>query len=217
MARKKSVTLAGATGLVGGEALRLLLADPAFSRVAAIVRRPLEGAIAGERKLEQRVVDFERLEQRPPPLDVDTIVCALGTTIKAAGSQEAFRRVDYDYPLALARLGLAAGAKQFVLVSALGASAKSPVFYNRVKGELEDAVRSLGYASVVIVRPSLLLGARREFRLGEEIAKRFGFLAPGKYRPVAARDVANALVTAARDPQPGVRIIESDEIRALAR
>ena len=162
-------------------------------------------------------MDFDKLAKRPPPRDVDAVVCALGTTIKVAGSQEAFRRVDYDYPLALARLGLAAGAKQFVLVSALGANAKSPVFYNRVKGELEDAVRSLGYASVAIVRPSLLLGARREFRLGEEIAKRFGFLAPGKYRPVEARAVANALVTAVREQQPGVRVIESDEIRELAR
>jgi uncharacterized protein YbjT (DUF2867 family) len=217
MARKKSVALAGGSGLVGGEALRMLLADASVAHVVAILRRPLEGSIAGDPKLEQHVVDFDKLAKRPPPRDVDAVVCALGTTIKVAGSQEAFRRVDYDYPLALARLGLAAGAKQFVLVSALGANAKSPVFYNRVKGELEDAVRSLGYASVAIVRPSLLLGARREFRLGEEIAKRFGFLAPGKYRPVEARAVANALVTAVREQQPGVRVIESDEIRELAR
>jgi uncharacterized protein YbjT (DUF2867 family) len=217
MARKRSIALAGATGLVGGETLHLFLADSAFSRVVAIVRRPLEGSLAGDRKLEQQVVDFDQLEKRPPPLDVDALVCALGTTIRVAGSQEAFRRVDYEYPLALARIGLAAGAKQFVLVSALGASAKSPVFYNRIKGELEDAVRALGYPSIVIVRPSLLLGDRREFRLGEEIAKRLGFLAPGKYKPVEARAVANALVTAVRERKPGVRIIESGEIRAMAR
>ena len=217
MARKKVVALAGATGLVGGEALRQFLADPAFSRVIVIVRRPLDGPIASEPKLEQIVVDFDTLEKALPRLEADALVCALGTTIKVAGSRQAFRRVDHDYPLALARLGLAAGAKQFALVSALGASAKSPVFYNRVKGEVEDAVRALGYRGITIVRPSLLLGDRREFRLGEEIARRVGFLAPGKYKPVAARDVAHALVVAAREQQPGVRIIESDEIRALAR
>ena len=217
MARKQVVALAGATGLVGGEALRQILADPTFSRVVAIVRRPLDGPVADAPKLEQVVVDFDTLEKRPPPLEADVVVCALGTTIKVAGSQQAFRRVDHDYPLALARLGLAAGAKQFVLVSALGASAKSAVFYNRVKGQLEDALRALGYPSVTIVRPSLLLGERRELRLGEEMAKRFGFLVPGKYKPVEARAVANALVLTVRERRPGVRIIESDEIRELAR
>ena len=217
MAKKRSVALAGATGLVGGEALRRFLADASFARVVAIVRRPLEGPLARDPKLEQQVVDFDKLEKRPPPLDVDAVVCALGTTIKVAGSQEAFRRVDYEYPLVLARLGLAAGARQFLLVSALGASARSPVFYNRVKGELEDAVRGLGYPSVTIVRPSLLLGDRQEVRPGEEIGKLFGFLVPGKYKPVAAGAVANALVTAAREGRPGVRVIESDEIRAMAR
>lgn len=217
MASKQSVALAGATGLVGGEALRLFLADPGVARVVALVRRPLEGPLANDRKLRQQVVDFDALEKRPPALDVDAVVCALGTTIKVAGSQDAFRRVDHDYPLALARLGLAAGAKQFVLVSALGASAKSAVFYNRVKGQLEDALRALGYPSVTIVRPSLLLGERRELRLGEEMAKRFGFLVPGKYKPVEARAVANALALAVRERRPGVRIIESDEIRELAR
>jgi len=116
MARKKSVALAGGSGLVGGEALRMLLADASVAHVVAILRRPLEGSIAGDPKLEQHVVDFDKLAKRPPPRDVDAVVCALGTTIKVAGSQEAFRRVDYDYPLALARLGLAAGAKQFVLL-----------------------------------------------------------------------------------------------------
>ena len=217
MARKKSVALAGATGLVGGEALRMLLADAAFSRVVALVRRPLEGPVANEAKLEQHVVDFAKLSKHHALFDVDAVISALGTTIKVAGSQEAFRRVDYDYPLALARLGAAEGAKQFLLVSALGASAKSPVFYNRVKGELEDAVLALDYASVTIVRPSLLLGDRQEFRFGEELAKRFGFLAPGKYKPVEARAVAAALVQAAREGRPGKRIIESDEIREMAR
>ena len=217
MARRKSVALAGATGLVGGEALRMFVADPAFSHVVALVRRPLEGPIANDARLEQHVVDFDKLAKQRPPLAVDAVVSALGTTIKVAGSQEAFRRVDFDYPLALARIGLAEGAKHFLLVSALGASAKSPVFYNRVKGELEDAVQALGYPSVTIVRPSLLLGDRREVRLGEEIAKRFGFLAPGKYRPVEARAVASALVQAVREGRPGLRIIESDEIRELAR
>lgn len=217
MTKKKTLVLAGATGLVGGEVLRLALADPAFSRVTALVRRPLEGEVAGHPKLVERRVDFDRLDRHHAALGADAVISALGTTIRTAGSQTAFRRVDYDYPLALARLALAEGARHFLLVSALGAAARSPFFYNRVKGELEDAVLALGYPAVTIVRPSLLLGERRELRLGEEIAKRFGFLAPGKYKPVAAHDVAAALVAAAREGGAGVRIVESDAIGALAR
>jgi uncharacterized protein YbjT (DUF2867 family) len=147
---------------------------------------------------------------------VDQIFCALGTTIKQAGSQEAFRRVDFEYALAAAKLGVEHGAQDFLLVSALGASAKSRIFYNRVKGELEDALRTLPYRSVTIVRPSLLLGDRAQFRLGEQVGRRIGWLVPGRYKPVSARRVAAALANAARDVTPGMRIIESNEIARAA-
>jgi len=206
----RSVMVLGATGLVGRECLRLLLDDPNVARVVALTRRPLTDVVST--KLRVEIVDFDRLASRAELFDVDQIFCALGTTIKQAGSQDAFRRVDFEYPLAAARLGAERGAQHFLLVSAVGASVESKIFYNRVKGELEDALRTLPYRSVTIVRPSLLVGDRREFRLGEQIAKRVGWLAPGKYKPVSATRVAEALVSAARDDTPGMRIIESNEI-----
>ena len=205
----RSALILGATGLVGAECLRQFAASNHFARVIALTRRPLSPTPP---RGERHVVDFERLEDATASFRVTHIVCALGTTIKKAGTQEAFRRVDHDYPLAAARLGLREGARHFLLVSALGASARSRIFYSRVKGEVEDAIRALSYRSVTIVRPSLLLGERGEFRLGEAIGKVFAPLIPGRYRPVEARDVAASLLAAAIEDRPGVRVIESQEI-----
>lgn len=209
---QKSILLLGATGLVGSHCLRLLAADRAFGRVVVLTRRPLSReAVTGS--VESHIVDFARLASYATLFRVDQVLCALGTTIKAAGSQARFRVVDYEYPLAAARLGLEQGATHYLLVSALGANARSRIFYNRVKGELESAVMALGYRAVTIARPSLLVGPRAEYRLGEQIAKRFAFLVPSKYKPVGAHAVAAALVRAAKADAPGVRIIESKEIR----
>lgn len=210
----RSIALFGATGLVGRECLRLLLEREEFDRVLVCVRRQMALApVAAQRSIPQvHVIDFERLEAAASLLAVDQILCALGTTIRKAGSQAAFRQVDFSYPLQLARLALARGARHFLLVSALGANAGSGVFYNRVKGELEDAVRALPFRSHTIIRPSLLLGDREEFRLGERVAARLAFLAPRKYKPVHARDVARSLVNAAVADRPGVQVIESEQI-----
>ena len=208
----RRVLLVGATGLVGGECLALLAADKTVASVTAPVRRVPKASSGYGPEVHFVKVDFERLEAQPALFSVDQVVCALGTTIKQAGSRVAFRRVDFDYPLAIARLAREAGARHFLLVSALGADPKSAVFYSRVKGELEQAILALDYPAVTIVRPSLLLGDRREFRLGEEIAKRFAWATPRKYRPVAARAVAAALVAAAREDRAGRRIIESEQI-----
>lgn len=206
-----SVTLLGATGLVGRHTLDLLASDPAFTRVVVVARRRFAEATAP--RVEAHVVDFDRLDERPDLFRVDQVICALGTTIRAVdGSHERFRAVDYGLPLTAARLALSQGVRHFLLVSALGASAQSRIFYSRVKGELEDALRTMGFRSVTILRPSLLLGDRQEFRFGEEVAKRLGFLVPGRYRPVHARDVAAALVRSAREDVPGLHILESDEI-----
>lgn len=207
----RTALLVGATGLVGRECLRLLLADPAFARVVVVARRPLEIA-SPPPKLESHVVDFERLADHAALLTADAAICALGTTIKQAGSQERFRRVDFDYPLATARIALAGGARHFLLVSALGANAQSRVFYNRVKGELEAAILALGFPAVTIVRPSLLVGERQQRRLGEVLAAPLLRFAPAKYRPVRARDVARVLVEEAKREERGVRVIESGEI-----
>jgi uncharacterized protein YbjT (DUF2867 family) len=207
-----SVALLGATGLVGRHVLDLLASDRTFERVVAIARRKFAEATAP--RVEAHIVDVEHLRDRPDLFRVDQVICTLGTTIKAVhGSQAKFREIDYEIPLTAAKLAIARGARHYLLVSALGADARSRIFYSRVKGELEDALRGLGFRSVTIVRPSLLLGERDEFRLGEEVAKRFGWIVPGRYRPIHAREVALALVRSAKEDVPGMHILESDEIQ----
>jgi uncharacterized protein YbjT (DUF2867 family) len=215
----RSAMLLGASGLVGGHCMRLLLAEPAYARVHAFVRRPLGHAHA---KLAEHVVDFDRLDQSTVETRADDVFCCLGTTIAKAGSREAFRRVDHDYPLAAARVALRNGARRFLLVSALGADPRSRVFYNRVKGEVERAVSEIGFEGVVIFRPSLLLGERAERRRGEEMGKRvMGVVGPllvgplRKYRGIRAETVARAMVRLALSDPTGVRVVESDEIERL--
>jgi uncharacterized protein YbjT (DUF2867 family) len=207
----KSILVAGATGLVGRECVDLLIADPLFTRIVALVRRPLAKEIKSERiKVEQ--IDFDRLEERPEIFGVDVVLCALGTTLRQAGSRSAFRTVDHDYPMKVAKICLERGARHFLLVSALGADPGSRVFYSRVKGELEHDIGELGYPSLTIVRPSFLIGERQEPRFGEGVARRCAFLFPARFRPVAATIVAASLVRAASDVTPGTHIIENRNI-----
>ncbi len=208
----RRVLLVGGSGVVGKECLRQLAADPSVARVTALVRRPLPDAPTSA-NVDVVVTDFATLESHPEYFAVDQVVCALGTTIKVAGSQEAFRAVDYELPLRVATLARAAGATHYLLVSALGAAKDSGVFYNRVKGELEEALAALGFRSLTIARPSLLLGDRAEFRLGERLTQPFGFLVPARWKPVHARQVAAALVRAAREDLPGRRVMENIELR----
>ncbi|AMO24648.1 oxidoreductase [Ramlibacter solisilvae] len=192
----RTALLAGATGLVGRELLKGLLADAAVGAVHTLGRRPLDLA---HPKLTHHTVDFKSLPALPP---ADEVYLALGTTIKVAGSQEAFRAVDYDANLAVAKAALAAGARRAGLVSAMGAGTRSSVFYSRVKGELEDALAQLGFESLVIARPSMLAGDRgalgQPVRGGEvlalRISRRLRPLIPANYRSIAAADVARALL-----------------------
>ncbi|HVF87991.1 MAG TPA: hypothetical protein VM866_10390, partial [Pyrinomonadaceae bacterium] len=165
----RSALLVGATGLVGGHCLNLLLEDAAYQKVVVLGRRMLP---VGHRKLEQHIIDFDQLTDYARLIYGQDVFCCLGTTIKKAGSQEAFRRVDFTYPHEVARVAAGNGAEQMLLVSALGADARSRVFYNRVKGETEEAVSKLPFGGVQIFRPSLLLGERQEVRRGEQIAER---------------------------------------------
>ena len=213
----RTVMALGATGLVGNQLMRQLVADARVGRVVVPARRRIApmSAVAGGRgaKLDVRLVDFDDLEASAEAFNgVEQIFCALGTTIRQAGSQEQFRRVDHDYPLAAARLGLQLGASDFLLVSAIGADPGSRIFYNRVKGEVERAIIALGYDATTIVRPSLLLGDRAEVRRGEQVAKWFAWATPRRWKPVEASDVAAALVAASHEGRMGVRIIESREI-----
>jgi uncharacterized protein YbjT (DUF2867 family) len=204
--------VAGGTGLVGRELLRLLSAEPGIAEIRALVRRPL--IVRQDSKVRECRTELDRLDAHPEWFrGVDAAFCALGTTIKKAGSQDAFRRVDFDFPLAVAKAARAAQVPHFLLVSALGASARSKVFYNRVKGELEDAIRELGFPAVTFARPSVLLGEREESRPGEELAKKIGWLVPAKWRPVEASSVAAGLVRAMRDRQAGPTILENAALR----
>lgn len=206
-----SAVVIGATGLVGRECVALLAARREFERVTAVARRPLPDDLQGP-TLRTVLVDFDRLDERPDVFGASHVFCALGTTIKQAGSRERFRQVDFAYPLRVAELALAAGARHFLLVSSVDADPASRGFYLRVKGELEVAIMALGFPSLTVVRPSVLLGERKEFRLGEEIAARLSWAFPRKYRAVHVRDVARALVNAAVEDRPGVRLIENPEI-----
>lgn len=218
MATPQSVLLLGATGLVGGECLKLLCADDSWQRVITLTRRPLP-AEAQHPKVENHAIDFDRAGNYRELISAGRVICALGTTIKKAGSQENFYKVDFTYAYELARIARENGAEHFLLVSSSGADARSRIFYSRVKGELEEALKTLGYPALSIFRPSLLLGDRRETRPGEDIAKfmsgLFGFAMPARYKPVHARSVAAAIVQVARENRPGIRILESDEIRRI--
>jgi uncharacterized protein YbjT (DUF2867 family) len=211
--------LLGATGLVGGHVLDLLLADPAYRRVTVLGRRPVARM---DSKLDQRTADFDRLGDHAISFAVDDVFCCLGTTIAQAGSQDAFRRVDHDYVVNAARLAAEHGARRFLLVTAAGANAGSRIFYNRVKGEAEAAVRALPLQSVTILRPSLLLGERTGERSGEKLAQRLmpvvGWMMVGplrRYRAVEAATVARAMVRLARQAPRGARVVESEEIQQI--
>jgi len=217
----RSALVAGATGLVGGHVLELLLADPQWSHVVTVGRRKTSNQHA---KLEQRVVDLSGLENVSDLPHIDDVFCCLGTTIKQAGSQPAFRLVDHDFVVGLARAGLRAGATQFLLVSAIGADPESRVFYSRVKGETEAAIRKLSYRGIQIFRPSLLRGVRSEFRLGERIALLGAPVLPAllfgrlrRYRPIQAATVARAMISIAREAPRGPNVFEFDAMRASAK
>ena len=208
----KRILLLGATGLVGGHALAALEAEPAYTAIRILSRRPLPD-LADRPGVTVHVVDFDDPDSYAQALDVDQVLCALGTTIKKAGSKEAFRTVDVIYPYEVAERAHARGATHMLLVSALGADPDSRFFYNRCKGELEQLLRDLQFRSLTIARPSLLRGDRDEFRLGERIADAFSFLYPSKYKPIHARTVAHALVASGVADRPGERVLESAEMR----
>ncbi len=215
----RSVLLVGATGLVGRSLLPLLLCSRDYQRVVVLARRELD---LKDPKLETVVTDFSRIPSLREKFAVDDVFSALGTTIRKAGSQPAFYEVDFTYNQQIAQLASEAGASRYFLVSAVGANSSSGFFYNRVKGELEDAVTQMGFSTVHIFRPSLLLGEREEFRLGEKVgsiaAKIIRPVLNGplaRFRPIEAKAVAEAMVYLARKGQSGVHIHESDEIQKI--
>ncbi|MCA1056020.1 oxidoreductase [Rossellomorea aquimaris] len=219
MEKERVAVLAGATGLVGSHLLQLLLKSSHYKRIISFVRK--SSGIHHE-KLDERVISFDAMKLLPHE-EVDDVFCCLGTTIKKAGTKEKFKRVDFDYPIELAKLCKEHGAKQYLVISALGASADSRIFYSRVKGELETELEKLHYPNLHIFRPSLLVGDRKEFRLGEKTGEIFsGLVRPvmvgkwRKYRSISAEQVAYGMLKAALSvPPERVNMYESDEIQRL--
>ncbi|CAN5633159.1 NAD(P)H-binding protein [soil metagenome] len=215
----RTVLLAGSSGLVGREILKLLLADDTVAQVHSVGRR----AVALEHaKLTQHTVDFSALPALPP---IDAAFIALGTTIKVAGSQQAFRAVDYEAVVAVARAARTAGATRLGVVSAMGADPKSTLFYNRIKGETEQSLKGLGFTTLVIARPSFLAGDRealgQPLRSGEKLAlnisRKLAFLIPPNLKSIDVRKVARAMLSGVSAGAKGTRVMLSGEMQRIQR
>ena len=213
-----TATLIGATGLIGSYLLNELLNDSFYDTIKIIIRKPLD---ITHPKLEKKIVDFNDSDSLLIAIDnSDIVFCAVGTTQrKVKGDKEAYRKVDYDIPVKAARFCKMTSCETFVLVSSIGANSKSNNFYLKLKGEVEDAVKEIGLRSVHIIRPSMLLGDRKEFRLGEKIGNplmtALSFLLPSKYKPIHAKKVAIAMLNAAKKNKEGFFVHEYGEIRKL--
>jgi uncharacterized protein YbjT (DUF2867 family) len=218
--KTKTILIAGASGLIGNELLHLCLDDNFFSEVKILVRKPLP---IQHKKLLQIPVDFDTLNIDTPNTDADYYCCTLGTTIKKAGSKEAFKKVDYEYPLTLAKIAEKHHAEKFLIVTALGANKHSNVFYSKTKGEIEYQLQKLNLPQLYIFQPSLLVGNRSENRPAEKLAiGAFSLINPlfmgpfKKYRSINVKAVATAMCFAIKHFNNKQRIILSDEIQTIA-
>lgn len=219
MKNPKLAILLGANGVIGSYCLKELLIDKYYNEVITFTRKPIENKITKHRNY---VIDFNHLEKYKTLITANDIFCCLGTTIGKAGSKEAFKKVDYEYSKQFAEYAKENNAEQFILISSLGADANSGNFYLKTKGEIEQALITLSFKSLIIFRPSILLGPRQEVRVGELMGKfvmqTFGFLFIGplkKYKGIHAQKVAKAMVHYAKEGRVGVNIIESDILNQL--
>lgn len=218
--------VAGGSGLVGLELIKLLLEDQAYTKVIALVRKNMQiSHLRGNEKLVQLVTDFSNLDAliKPSIMEHAHVFCALGTTIKKAGSQEQFRKVDLAYPMKLGQIASSGKAEVFAIVTAMGANRKSSIFYNRVKGEVEEGLMELKLHALYMLRPSLILGDRDEFRWGEKlgsvVSRAISPLMIGglrTYRPIHAKTIATGLIKSAKSGQIGTHVLLSAQIAELA-
>jgi uncharacterized protein YbjT (DUF2867 family) len=216
----KTALIIGGTGLIGSQLLELLLESKEYATVITFVKR--DSGIQHP-KLKQHIIDFDKPEDYQNFVVGDDFFCTIGTTIKKAGSQEAFRKVDFEYPKAFATIALQNNVKQFLIISSLGADAHSGNFYLKTKGEIQDFLKNCPFESVSVLQPSLLLGDRKEFRLGEKIGtffmKLFSFLLIGnlkKYKPIESEAVAKTMFAIAQKNYKGFQVITSDTIQEIA-
>ncbi|MDN3016331.1 oxidoreductase [Paenibacillus sp. BSR1-1] len=217
---EKTALILGSSGLVGNELVKILLEQNNYKKIHLLLRRPIE---ITDSRCEPHIVDFEQLGKYDKLFKVTDVFCCLGTTIKKAKSKEAFRKVDYQYPIEGAKLAVQSGAEKFLIITAMGANSKSFFFYNQVKGEVEMSLKTLNIPSLNIFRPSLLLGERNEFRLGEKIAEKASgllntlMMGPLRsYKAIHAKSVAKAMAAIAASNKTGVSIFYSNEIQRIA-
>ena len=217
----KTAVIIGGTGLIGNELLHLLLDSSDYNKVIAFSKREM---LLEHPKLVVNIIDFDQPETYADLVQGDDFFCAIGTTIKKAGSKNAFKKVDYEYPKQFATLALKNGIKQFLLISSLNADENSGNFYLKTKGEIQSFLKNSNFESVSVVQPSLLLGDRKEFRFGEKagaiVMKVFSFLLFGslkKYKPIQANTVARALFVLAQKKDSGFNIYQSDVLEELGQ
>jgi uncharacterized protein YbjT (DUF2867 family) len=216
---KKTALVIGSSGLIGSHLVIQLLSNPNFEKVIVFNRRP---CLLLHPKIEEHIIDFNNLKAIEPYVKGDVMFCTMGTTIKKAGSKEAFRLVDVVYPEQFAEMALHNQVKQFLIISSLGADLHSNNFYLKTKGEIETFLQNSAFKSVSILRPSLLLGDRKEFRLGEKIASyvlpvlSLFLIGPfKKYRAIEAKTVAKAMLEIALQNKSGFNIYPSDELQTI--
>ena len=215
----KTAIVVGSTGLIGSQLLQLLLASGDYNNVIAFSKRDIG---IKHSKLIQHIIDFDKPETYNKLIIGDDFFCTIGTTIKNAGSQQAFRKVDFEYPRQFATFALQNKVKQFLIISSLGADATSGNFYLKTKGEIQDFLKDCDFESISVLQPSLLLGDRTEFRFGEKVGgffmKMLPFLFFGnlkKYKPIESKTVAKALLKIALKNSQGFKIYESDMIQEI--
>jgi len=219
--KRKTALILGATGLVGKELVNILIQQKTYEKIHLLVRRPI---VSHHPTCEVHVVNFEELHTYRELFQVTDVFCCLGTTIKKAKSKEAFRKVDYEYPVEAAKIAKSCEVEKFLIITAMGANAKSSIFYNRVKGEVEESLDNLSLPSLHIFRPSLLLGDRKEFRFGEKIAAKtsaiINVLMVGPLRPykaIEAKNVATAMAVVAKVGKSGMNVYPSHKIEQITK
>jgi uncharacterized protein YbjT (DUF2867 family) len=215
----KTALIAGASGLVGSELLKILIESNEYKAIHVLTRKSLNH---NSPKIVEHLIHFDELANLKPEAPIDHIFCTLGTTIKKAGTKENFRKVDFEYVVNLGKKAKEINAEKLMVVSSLGANAKSIIFYSRVKGEVEEALKKLSLPHLFIFRPSLLLGNRQEHRAGEKMAASvYKVLSPvfsgplKKYKGVEAKQVAFAMMQTALKSEEPFKIVESDEIQQV--